>query len=117
MEKKLGVTLKKYTNSEFKNSLENCLLIIDNSCKEVYSDKEFVKLATAMCHKKINVIYIKQNLYQQNKGSGTENLNTTHFSLFKSARIFEPVEYLGKQLNLVKLLKRCYQMCIPHKRI
>ena len=110
MEKTLGVTFKKYANLEFLNSLANCLLIIDDSCEEIYNDKEFFKLATAGRHKNINVIYIKHNLYQQSKWSRTIDLNTTHIILFKSARDIQQVEFLGKQLNLVKFLKYCYQL-------
>ena len=103
MEQKLGVIFKKYANLEFLNNLENCLLIIDDSCEENYNDKEFFKLATARRHKKINVIYIKHNLYQQSKWSRTVDLNTSYIILFKSARDIQQVEFLGKQLNLVKL--------------
>ena len=110
MEQKLGVIFKKYANLEFLNNLENCLLIIDDSCEEIYNDKEVVKLATAGRHKKINVIYIKHNLYQQSKWSRTINLNTSHIILFKSARDIQQVEFLGEQLNLVKILKHCYQL-------
>ena len=110
MEQKLGVIFKKYANLEFLNNLENCLYIIDDSCEEIYNDKEFVKLATAGRHKKINVIYIKHNLYQQSKWSRTIDLNTLHIILFKSARDIQQVEFLGKQLNLIKLLKHCYQL-------
>ena len=85
MEKRLGVTFKKYANLEFLNYLANCLLIIDDSCEEIYNDKEFVKLVTARRHKNI-VIYIKHNLYQQSEWSRTIDLNTTHIILFKSAR-------------------------------
>ena len=92
------------------NSLANCLLVIDDSCEEIYNDKEFVKLATAGRHKNINVIYIKQNLYQQSKWSRTIDLNTRHIILFKSARDIQQVEFLGKQLNLVIFLKYCYQL-------
>ena len=46
-EKTLGVTFKKYANLEFLNSLANCLLIMDDWCKEICNDNEFVKLATA----------------------------------------------------------------------
>ena len=110
MEKTLDVTLKKYANLTFLNSLANCLLIIDDSCEEIYNDKEFVKLATAGRHKNINVINIKHNFYQQSKWSRTIDLNTTHIILFKSARDIQKFEFLGKQLNLVKFLKHCYQM-------
>ena len=110
MEQKLGVIFKKYANLEFLNNLENCLLIIDVSCEEIYNDKEFGKLATAGRHKKINVIYMKHNLYQQSKWSRTIDLNSSHIILFKSARDIQQVEFLGKQLNLVKFLKHCYQL-------
>ena len=50
------VIFKKYANLEFLNNLENCLLIIDNSCVEIFSDKEFVKLHTAGRYKNNNVI-------------------------------------------------------------
>ena len=109
MENTLGVTFKKYANLEFLNSLANCRLIIDNSCKEIYNDKEFIKLATAGRHKNFNVFYIKHNFYQRSKWSRTINLNTTHIILFKSARDIQKVDFLGKQLNLVKFLKHCYQ--------
>ena len=62
MEKRLGVTFKKYASLEFLNSLANCLPIIDDSCEEIYNDKEFVKLATAGRHKNINVIFYKAQL-------------------------------------------------------
>ena len=89
----LGVTFKKYTNLEFLNSLANCLLIVDDSCEEIYNDKGFVKLATAGRHKNINVIYIKHNLYQQSKWSRTIDLNTTHVILFKSARDIQQLNF------------------------
>ena len=110
MEKTLGVTFKKYANIVFLNSHANCLLIIDDSWEETYNDKEFVKLVTAGRHKNINVIHIKHNLYQQSKWSRTIDLNTTHIILFKSARDIQQVDFLGKQLNLVKFLKYCYQL-------
>ena len=95
MEKTLGVSFKKYANLEFWNSLANCLLIIDVSCKEIYNEKKFVKLATAGRHKNIYVISIKHKLYQQSKWSRAIDLKTTHISLFKSARDIQQVEFLG----------------------
>ena len=110
MEKTLGDTFKIYAKLEFLNILANCLLIIDDSCEEFYTDKEFVNLATAGRHKNINVIYIKHNLYQQSNWSRTIDLNTTHIISFKSARDIQQVEFIGKQLNLVKFLQHCYQL-------
>ena len=83
MEQKLGVILKKYANLEFLNNLENFLSIIDDSCEEIYNDKEIVQLATAGRHKNIKVIFIKHNHYQQSKWSRTIDLNTSHIILVK----------------------------------
>ena len=44
---KVGVIFKKYAYLELLNNLENCLLIMYDSCGKNYNDKEFVKLATA----------------------------------------------------------------------
>ena len=85
-------------------------MIIDDSCEEIYNDKEFVKLATAGRHKNINVIYIKHSLYQQSKWSRTIDPIKSHIILFKSSRDIQQVEFLGKQSNLVKFLKQCYQL-------
>ena len=46
-------------------NIENILLVFDDSCKENYNDKEFVKLATAGRHKGLDVIYVKHNLFHQ----------------------------------------------------
>ena len=107
MEKTLGVTFKKYVNLEFLNSLANCLLIIEDSCEEIYNDKDILKSATAGRHKNINVIYIKHNFYQQSKWSRTIDLNTTRIFLFTSACDSQQVDILGKQLNLVKFCYHC----------
>ena len=101
MEQNLGDFFGKYASLEFLNNLENCLLIMADSCKEIYNDKKFVKLATAGHH---NVIYIKHNLYQQSNWSRTIDFNTSHINLFKSASDIQQFKLLGKQLNLVKLL-------------
>ena len=46
--------------------LENCLLVFDDSCEKIFNDKEFSKLAPAAGrHKNLNVVYVKQNLFQQ----------------------------------------------------
>ena len=96
LEKRLGVTFNKNGNLEFLKSLANCLLIIDDSCEEIYNDNDFVKLTTAGRHKNIKVIPIKHNLYQQSKWSRTIDFNTTHIILFKSARDIQQIDFLGK---------------------
>ena len=83
VEQHSNIVFKKFTNLEFLPNTENCLLIFEDSCEEIFNDKEFVKLATAGRHKNINVIYVKHNLYQQNKLSRIMDLIATHIILFK----------------------------------
>ena len=59
IEQHSNIVFKKFTNLEFLKNTENCLLIFDDSCEEIFNDKEFVKLATTGRHKNINVIYMK----------------------------------------------------------
>ena len=43
------------------------LLIFDDSCEEISSSKDFVKIATAGRHKGLSTIYIKHNLFHQSR--------------------------------------------------
>ena len=90
---------------EITKNLSNCLLIFDDSCEEIFNDKEFVKTATSGRHRKLHVIYVKHNLFHQSKWSRKIDLNTTHIILFKSLRNIQQIEYLVKQLNCLLLLK------------
>ena len=63
MKKKLSIQFLRFQNFDFLADLEDCLFIFDDSCEEIYSDKTFVKLATAGRHKNIDTIYVKHNLF------------------------------------------------------
>ena len=90
----LDVVFKNFTNIDFLQKIENGYLIFYDSCQEdVYNDKEFLKLATAGCKKKVNVIYVKHNLYQQSKWSRPIDLNTTHIILFKFLSDLHKIEH------------------------
>ena len=78
--------------------------------RKYLTTKEFVKIATSGRHRKLHVIYVKHNLFQQSKWSRTIDLNTTHIILFKSLRDIQQIEYLGKQLNCLQLLKDAYKL-------
>ena len=110
MKKKLSIQYPRFQNFDFLVDLEDFLLIFDDSCEEIYSKKTFVKLATAGRHKIINTIYVKHNLFQQSRWPRTIDLNTTHIILFKSLHDVQQVDYLGRQLNLAKFLRHCYQL-------
>ena len=100
----------KYSGLDITKKRSDCLLVYDDSCEAIFNDKEFVKIATSGRHIKVHVIYIKHNLFQQSKWSRTIDLNTTHKAFFKSMRDIKQIEYLGKQLNCLHLLKDAYKL-------
>ena len=110
IERDLNIFFTNFSGFEFISQLENCLLVFDDSCEEIFNDKEFSKLATAGRHRNISVIHVKHNLFQQSKWSRTIDLNTTHIILFKSPRDIQQFTYIGKQLNNTKFLKESYEL-------
>ena len=105
-----GIEFLKYSGLDITKNLSHCLLIYDDSCEEIFNDKEFVKIATSGRHRKLHVIYVKHNLFHQSKWSRTIDLNTTQIILFKSLRDIQQIEYLGKQLNCLQLIKEAYKL-------
>ena len=76
MSKKLDIEFIPCLDFEMIKKLQNCLLVFDDSCEEIYQEKEFVKIAVAGRHKKIHCIFVKHNLFHQSKWSRTIDLNT-----------------------------------------
>lgn len=91
------------------NDGTNYLLIFDDSCAEISRSKEFEKLATAGRHKKLNVIYIKHNLFHKSPIGRDVELQNTHIVLFKSPRDVNQISKLGQQLGLGKNLEIWYK--------
>ena len=106
----IDLTVIKFNGSDSLRNLENIVLVLNDSCEEIYNDKDFVKLATAGIHRGIDIIYVKHNLFQQSRWSRTNDLNTSHIILFKSPRDIQQVDHLGRQLNNTKFLRNCYQL-------
>ena len=77
---------------EIVNNLRDCMIVFDDTCEEIFNEKDFVKLATAGRHKIVHVIYVKHNLFQQSKQSRTIDLNITHLILFKSPRDIRQID-------------------------
>ena len=91
-------------NFEFIDLLKNngtkYLLLFDGSCEEICNSKAFVDIATAGRHRGLSTIYIKHNLFHQNKLGRDVELQNTHIVLFKSPRDLMQVTTLGTQLGL-----------------
>ena len=109
-ERNLNFFFTKFSGFDFSSQLENCLVVFDDSCEEVFNDKEFSKLATAGRHRNISVIYVKHSLFQQSNWSRTIDLNTTHISLLKSPIDIRQITYIGKPLNNTNFLKESYEL-------
>ena len=84
------------------------LLIFDDSCEEISSSKEFVKIATAGRHKGLSTVYIKHNLFHQSRLGRDIELQNTHIVLFKSPRDVLQINTLSQQLGLGSQLKDWY---------
>lgn len=94
------------------NTLKNCLLIFDDSCEEIYEDRNFLKIAVSGRHRKLHVIFVKHNLFHQSKQSRTIDLSTTHLILFNSPRDVNQINYLGKQLKKTEFLSDAFEKSI-----
>ena len=81
----------------------NYLLIFDDSCEEICRSKEFQMLATAGRHRKLNVIYIKHNLFHKSPLGRDIELQNTHIILFKNPRDINQIKVLSKQLGVTEL--------------
>ena len=92
----------KGVNFELIDSLKNngtkYLLIFDDSCEEVCSSKEFVKIITAGRHRGLSTIYIKHNLFHKSTLGRDIELQTTQIALFKSPRDVMQINTLSIQL-------------------
>ena len=82
--------------------------MFDDSCEEIFYDKEFSKLATTGRHRNISVIYVKHNFFQQSKCLRTIDQITIRIIFFKSPRDIQQITYAGKQLNNANFLKESF---------
>ena len=101
-------------NFEFIDSLKNngtkYLLIFDDSCEEIWNSKVFVDIATAGRHQGLCTIYIKHNLFHQNRLGRDVELQNTHIVLLESPRDVLQVITLSTQLGLGSQLVDWYRV-------
>jgi len=92
----------------------NYLLIFDDSCEEICRSKEFQMLATAGRHRKLNVIYIKHNIFHKSPLGRDIELQNTHIVLFKNPRDVNQIKVLAKQLSIVELTDWYHEVTDNH---
>ena len=93
-------------NFEFIDLLKNngtkYLLIFDDSCEEICNSKAFVDLATAGRHGGLSTIYIKLNVFHQNKLGRDVELQNAHIVFCKSPRDIMQITTLSTRWVLVQ---------------
>ena len=94
-------------------TLQDRLLIFDDSCEDIYEEKEFVKIAVSGRHRGLHCIFVKHNLFHQSKWSRTIDLNTTDIVLFDSRLDTQQIDYIGRQLSRTEFLRDCYKRQLP----
>ena len=83
----------------FSAKQKHSLIILDDLMIQVGQSPEIERLFTMGCHhRKLSVIYLTQNIFQQSKCSRTIALNTHYLILFRNLRDGSQVTHLGRQL-------------------
>ena len=90
------------------NNETKYLLIFDDTCEEISSSNDFVKIATAGRHKGLSTIYIKHNLFHQSRLGRDIELKQTHIVWFKSSRDVLQINTLSQYFGLGSQLKDWY---------
>ena len=112
MERNLNIYFTKFSGFEFISQLENCLLVFDNCCEEIFNDKEFSKFATAGRHKKSVLSMLSIICF--NRVNSLEQLTSTQQTKFCSnlpeISDIQQISYIGKKLNNINFLKDSYDL-------
>ena len=99
-------------NFEFIDSLKNNgtkhLSLFDHSCEDFCNLEAFVDSATDGRHRRLNTIYIKNNLFYQSKLGRDDELQNAHIVIFKTPRDVMQVTTFSTQLGLGSELAEWY---------
>ena len=96
---------------------EYLTLVLDDLMREV-SNSEIVEKLTVhiVHHRKVNLIYLAQNLFYKGKHSRSQSLNFHYFILLKSRRDVRQVVNIGSQMfpGRVKEFRSVYEDCMEN---
>ena len=105
-----GVEFREGLDIPKKTGDEHILLILDDLMTEVVQSPIVQALFTeGSHHKKITVILVLQNLFQQGKHARSIALNSHYIVLMKNLRDIQQVKVLGRQLGQEKVLEAAYK--------
>lgn len=99
------------TIEEFTAERKHRLIVLDDLMHRVVHDVDMELLFTQGCHhRRISVLFLKQNVYIQGNRSRTIALNTTYLVLMKNVRDASQIATLGRQLfpGRSKILTEAY---------
>ena len=84
MTEKLDIEINPCSDFEMISKLENCLLVIGNSCEEIRQEKEFDKIAVGSRQKKIKIHCILVKKRCSITTSGRASVDKTQLILYCS---------------------------------
>ena len=94
MAEKLNIEFVPCLDFEMIKKLENCLLVSDDSCEDIYQKKEIVKIAVAGRQKRL--IAFSSNRIWFIRASGPVPLTSIqHFLPFESERDVQQIDHFG----------------------
>ena len=102
---------------QFTPDEQHRLIILDDLMSEVSKSQTMQDLFCQFCHhRRLSVIFITQNLYQQGKVARTIALNTHYIVLLKNMRNRSQISYLGREMfpKNPNILIESYDDCLAH---
>ena len=77
----------------------HCMVLLDDLMYEVVSNKEMESLfVMGSHHRRLTVVYISQNVFQQGRCARTLALNSHYLLLFRNMRCGSQISHLGRDL-------------------
>ena len=91
------------------------LIVLDDMMHQVSKNQQMELLFTQGCHhRRLSVLFLTQNLYEQGKNARSISLNAWYLVLFKNPRGISQVSTLGQQCfpGQKGMLTECYLDCM-----
>ena len=103
-----GLPTIEYLN-EFTNGETNTILVLDDMMNNVVKSTEVETIFTRLSHhRKINLIYINQNIYCQGKNAKSISLNVHYSILLRNPRDLSQIKNLARQVGMTNTLVEAY---------
>ena len=83
----------RFTSFDVRTTIEKCLRKFDDSCEEIYNEREFLNIVRSGSYRGLHAVYVNHNLFQRSRFSRTLDLSPTHIIIFKSPRDISQIDF------------------------